>query len=439
MDHKLGDIRPPTPVIESRAGLNETVERLQQQVSGIGIESDVRLAIANNIQSGTDRFNLSLETESGGDRLGIKLHFIKQDSDFEFPGYDATLLHHKPIADGQINGVATRELDHRMKNADWYFGIAESEEKVLSGFKNTEAIESDLRQLSGDKQGAIVAAQLWNNHVPVNTVGKPDFIAQVEATHDLYPKSSFPADMTIVEARDILKAEHQEQQRIQERAATPPEFAFYESNPGEIKQHLQQLQAEGNKYVAYVEDSVPMTKEHLYGCKNTFEAMEFAYENTNDLDRCTFSPIQHMMDAVKQWEQLSEKDVDLSAIDQKMATADWHYNRQSPTKEHWEQSDAKMGEIHKDLLLLCNLPGGAAKANALWDKYAPPGTISKPDFLSARAGQSAGVVQGRDVLPSDQQIMDSKHLTTASQDNQAVSKVEPPAKGQRHKHRRKLQ
>ena len=439
MDHKLGDIRPPAPVIENRAGLNETVERLQQQVSGIGIESDVRLAIANNIQNGADRFNLSLETERGGDKLGIKLHFIKNDADFVFPGYDATLLHHKPMADGQINGVDIRELDQRMKKADWYYGIAESEKKVLNGFKETEAIEADLRQLSGDKQGAIIAAQLWNNHVPVNTVGKPDFIAQVEVTHDLYPKSSFSADMTIGEARDILKAEHQEQQRTQERAAIRPEFAFYETKPGEIKQHLQQLQADGNKYVAYMEDAVPMTKENLHGCKNTFEAMEFAYENTTDLDRCTFSPIQHMQDAVQKWERISEKDVNLSAIDQKMAAADWHYNRQSPTKEHWEQSEAKMAEIQKDLVLLCKLPGGAAKANALWDKYAPSGTVSKPYFLSENAGLTPGFVQGKDVLPSDRKLNDSKQLTAASQDNQAISKIKKPARELKHKHRRRLQ
>ena len=60
MDHKLVDIRQPTPAIEIRANLDGIVERLQQQVTAIGIESDVRLALANNIQKGADRFNLSL-------------------------------------------------------------------------------------------------------------------------------------------------------------------------------------------------------------------------------------------------------------------------------------------------------------------------------------------------------------------------------------------
>ncbi len=438
MDHKLVDIRQPTPAIEIRANLDGIVERLQQQVTAIGIESDVRLALANNIQKGADRFNLSLETESDGDKLGIKLHFTKKDSDFEFPGYDATLLHHMPIADGQINGVDTRELDHRMKKADWYYGIAESEEKVISGFKETEAIEGDLRKLLEDKDGAIVAAQLWNNHVPVNTVGKPDFIAQVEAAHDLYPTRSVPADVKIDEARDMLKTDSHEQQLTGERTSIRPEFAFYESQPGEIKQHLQQLEAEGNNYVAYIEGA-PITKEHLHGCKDTFEAIEFTYENTTDLDRCSFSSIRHMNEAVDQWSRLSEKDINLVSIEQKMAGADWQYVKVSPSHAHWEKAESNMEEIRKDLVLLCKVPGGLEIANALWDKYSPPSTVVKPAFLSANPGHSPNLAQGQDAVTSGHQVNDNKQVATASQNKQIISKVETPAKEAKHKHRRRLQ
>ncbi|WP_205514347.1 hypothetical protein [Longitalea arenae] len=235
MDHKLEQLRQTAPVIENRVGLALTVERLQQQVNAIGLERDVRSALESNIQKDTDRFNLSLETESGGDKLGIKLHFINQGSSFDFPGYDVTLLHHTPIAHRQINGVDTRELDHRMKNADWYYSIAESQEKLINGFKNSEAIELDLRLLSRNEQGTILAAQLWNNHVPLNTIAKPDFIAAIEAAHDLYPKSSFPADIKISQAHEILKAQYQEQQLNRERPSIRPEYAFCEN---EKKNHM---------------------------------------------------------------------------------------------------------------------------------------------------------------------------------------------------------
>ncbi|WP_207515929.1 hypothetical protein [Longitalea luteola] len=175
MDHKIGQLRQPEASAENRLWLDHMVTTLQQRVSATGIDRDVRYVVENNIQKNPERFTLALETETGRDKLGLKLHFIKEGSDYNFPGYEATLFHHTFIAHRQINGIDTRNLDNRMKQADWHYGIAESDEKVIKGYKNAEAIKADLRQLAQDGQGKIVAAQLWNNHVPANTVTKPDF------------------------------------------------------------------------------------------------------------------------------------------------------------------------------------------------------------------------------------------------------------------------
>jgi hypothetical protein len=422
----------------NKGWLECTVNALQMSVNSIGIKKDLRAALKNNIQKNAGQFNLAFETESAGEKLRLNLQFKNDTSDYDFAGYQVTLLHPLIIDHRNINGIETWQLENKMKTMDWYYGISETPGEVINGHKNAESIEVDLKQLSRTEEGGLIATLLWHNHVPANTVPKPDFITKVEAALDLYPERTFPSNVKLEEACDIVRGYSREVPLAQGAENFRTEFAFHEQQPGEIKQHLQQLELEGNVWVAYQDPSVPMTKDSMHGFKDVFEVMEFCYENTTDLDRYTYSSIDHIKDAVTQWNQLSEKDINLVAIEKKMAGADWQYERAAKSREQWVKGEGDMEEIQKDLVFLCKLPGGIDKANALWDKYAP-NAVTKPQFLQSSNGINSGLVQTHDAnIVGDQLNARFPALTNADSSAKPVQ-PEAASKEKKLKQRRRME
>lgn len=218
------------PKGDDKEWLECMVNALQMSVNSIGIEKDLRVPLENNIQKNARPFNLAFETESAGEKLRLNLHFRNDTSGYDFTGYQLTLLHPFTVDHQTINGIETRELEIKMKTMDWYYGIAESTDEVIKGYKNAESIEADLKQLAWTEDGGVVAMLLWHNHVPANTVAKPDFIDKVEAALDFYPERTFPSNTKIDEACDIVRGYSREEPLTQGATNIRPEFA---NNKGE--------------------------------------------------------------------------------------------------------------------------------------------------------------------------------------------------------------
>lgn len=193
------------------------VQDLQSTLSEIGYTRDIYVWLDKKIEqrlpSISHQDNLELE---GGEKVGCRFRFDfdSKGTGYSLPAYDMTLFVKTPIEHGVINGIDTAQLEKRMGQLDWHFGIAETPTGMLKGYKEAEAIEDALTQLGKDDKGAKIAMQLWNNHVPPQVLLKPEFIRKAEEQTNIYPKGKFSANTTLKDASDQLKATYLTKQEL---------------------------------------------------------------------------------------------------------------------------------------------------------------------------------------------------------------------------------
>lgn len=70
-----------------------------------------------------------------------------------------------------------------------------------------------------------------------------------------------------------------------------------------------------------------------------------------------------------------------SRIEERMEKADWHYEYSDDFRV-WQKGTDEIKDIIKDLQKLSSNEQGFEIANALWEKYVPEYSVSKPDFLN---------------------------------------------------------
>ena len=423
--------------LETKARHEENVNYLHNQVNAIGIENDFRPQFSRLVPY-PYQFNLGVEKAVNNEKLALKLHFEHDETRYDFTAYKATLLHPIPIEQRTINGINTKELESKMAGTDWHYGIAETTEEVVKGYRNVETIETDLKQLCGEDAGKHIAVHLWNNLVPVNTVPKPDFIREVEAAYDPYTSCVFSADTHLEQACNRLKELHVEETKLEEPFLPKAvELAFYESSPGEILQHLQNMEADGNFLVAYLDDpTIPIGKDELPCFHDHFDAQQHCYENSTDIDRYTYTSIENMKGAVSNWNQLTEFEKAHSSIEQKLATTNWQYD-QSPYRHVWEKSVLDIKNVYKELAKLSWFPRGIEMAKRLWDKYVPS-SYGKPFFLQ-NAPKDEYKLDKPAVTQSLKETSQSKTASKETSKEKVGNDTESSSNNKRNKHRRRLE
>jgi hypothetical protein len=187
----------PFEIASGRPGMSEEKnrEQLQEVLGNAGFNESMYSGLEEGIRMNNPEFTVSLFKEFEQDKVHYKLQFEKDEAlTYSFTGFEAQLFHVAPVGQAAINGVNIQELDAYMKGVDWYYEYSESQWEWEKGFVELEGVYKGLELLKDDDRGIAVAAQLWNNHVPLYTFSKPPFIREWEEKSGLYPSARFSPD-----------------------------------------------------------------------------------------------------------------------------------------------------------------------------------------------------------------------------------------------------
>jgi hypothetical protein len=77
---------------------------------------------------------------------------------------------------GKSRGELFKDLDERMKRADWDYSYSDDYTVRRRGEEEVTAIEKDLEILSYSKGGAVIANALWDEHTIRSAIWKPKFL-----------------------------------------------------------------------------------------------------------------------------------------------------------------------------------------------------------------------------------------------------------------------
>lgn len=75
-----------------------------------------------------------------------------------------------------INDVDVRQLEHRMRHADWTHDYSSDLAIRNNGYTEVQYLKTLLETLSKDEDGKKIASTLWDKYVPSNTYTKPQYL-----------------------------------------------------------------------------------------------------------------------------------------------------------------------------------------------------------------------------------------------------------------------
>jgi hypothetical protein len=325
------------------------------------------------------------------DENKVKLQ-VKFDKAFSIDSYVATLVPKLPVNHAIINGVDTKALEERMKNADWYFTNSESAGQLESEYRKIEKVESEIDQLIKSPEGLRIATILWNNHVPFYTATKPELISGFEDSSELYVAQKFNKDITIEQAYSTLANAHdlnirREGSLISSKQVPEilspgitSEIIISNDHLVAIKELLNKMRQEGHEWIAFDEGRPILEKNDLNFFETHFDVSQFCHDNTTDRDFYNWMSIREFEIGVAKWEEIRKgTDVFMEFVDTKMKRADWNY-KEADNYNRFYDGEKEIGQINY-LLSLVKKVAGIEKANALWDQYAS-NAIPKPFFLT---------------------------------------------------------
>lgn len=458
--------------------ISSTAAELQHKVYRAGINRDMQDWLESKMEQRKPSFtHHEYRQFENGDKAGCKLRFEfdKKGAGYSFPGYELQLFVKTPIEHTVINGVHTGQLEVQMRKMDWQYGISETVSGILNGYKEADAIDAALTRLASDEKGAQIAMQLWNNHVPAGVWSKPDYIKTAEEKTDLYPRATFTADTHIEDAYHSLKDKHLGHEAVladpaiknDHRSITPAEetkvssgkdlsayerlgvhheeqfnegtsLLFKESQPGALQELLKQKSLEGNDYVAY-DPLLPITAKDLRFFELDVDAQAFCKKNSDELHHLSFTTIDMMKQEMGKSQEVFTIGTAIENIEVKMKHADWSYDY-SDDHRVWTKGHIEISGVKEELEKLCKVPGGGAIANELWNKYVPPYTVSKPDFLEkAMKGFSKADQPSTFSSHSAGELKTGNSVDHSHKSNQTSSKAQQTEKEPKQRYRRRLE
>jgi hypothetical protein len=286
--------------------MNEkNLKYLKEQLHALGFPARIAEEISHDMKGNKEAFHIYYSNQIKEDELMFDLRFIKRsENEYQLKEYELTYKHIN-IADLDIQGINTKDLDRRLSGADalynkYYQGSMEDsmsrqEYEQLSDF--IKATNNDLYKLAEVEEGREAAKLLMYKYFPESEYAKS--FQDYSEMQKLYEhKYLFRVNdnkvLTAKEAYEFLKAEINPVRRdIQSDAIDGhiiSDEAIYQINSELVN---------GNWWIAYNTISYHLDVGDVYLFKSKEEADDFAESNISDFDKYQVKEIKPLTNAVK--------------------------------------------------------------------------------------------------------------------------------------------
>lgn len=265
-------------------------EYLKNQVRELGFPERIAEQINDYMKANNQAFNIYYFNQVEEDQLMYDLRFAKSSKDtYQLTEYELTYKQ-VDIPDLNIQGVNTKDLEHRLKEVEgWYdrfleenieHSISKEEYKEITQF--IEATNNDLYRLPETEKGEAVAKLLMYKYLPQSEYEKV-FQGYQEMQKQHEHKHLFPVNddvtLTAMDDYQFLKTEANNSKEHNLNTLINDHVISHETldyiNSGLLK---------GNKWIAYNTASYFLEKSDVYFFKSKDEAKDFAESNISEFD-----------------------------------------------------------------------------------------------------------------------------------------------------------